>query len=68
MGYDPKVRTAAGNRKRLRDRASTVDGEAIVRAVQAIRAVGCARGQHRTDTDPETGDEVCRYCGTVTEG
>ena len=36
------------------------------RWIAAMAALACAEGRHRTETDPETGDEVCRWCGEAT--
>ena len=33
---------------------------------QAIVAMDCDAGRHRPET-AETGDEVCKFCGTVTD-
>jgi hypothetical protein len=40
-----------------------------VRQVAARLAVEgrCADGRHTTETDAETGDEICRYCGKMIE-
>jgi hypothetical protein len=35
--------------------------------VRALIAARCANGEHQSETDDETGDEVCRFCGTVTD-
>lgn len=40
---------------------------AEIRLAESIVAGRCGRGEHRTETDAETGDEVCRWCGTVVE-
>lgn len=37
------------------------------RAARISVALDCAHGKHRTETDSETGDEVCRFCGVVVE-
>lgn len=39
----------------------------LARLAESIAAVRCGRGEHRTETDEVTGDEVCRYCKTVVE-
>lgn len=36
-----------------------------IRMAEAIARARCARGEHRTETDEETGDEVCRWCESV---
>jgi hypothetical protein len=35
--------------------------------VQAMIAARCADGEHQAETDEETGDEVCRFCGIVVD-
>lgn len=63
--YDPQIRTAAGNRRRLAQRATGVDDAIRYRAALILTAADCDAGKHRTETDAETGDEVCRFCGAV---
>jgi hypothetical protein len=43
------------------------DDRLRVRMVLMSHALDCAHGHHRTETDPETGDEVCRFCGVIVE-
>lgn len=38
-----------------------------IRLAEAKAAERCARGEHRAETDAETGDEVCRWCKAVVE-
>jgi hypothetical protein len=40
----------------------------LAAAVGRRQAADCADGYHRPVTDADTGDEVCRCCGTVTDG
>lgn len=44
----------------------TSQDSGILRAT-AIRAaeLRCAAGSHRQETDAQTGDEVCQFCGVV---
>lgn len=34
---------------------------------ETLAEIACSKGEHRTETDPDTGDEVCRWCGEVIE-
>lgn len=36
-----------------------------IRVAECIAAARCAAGEHRQETDAETGNEVCRWCGAV---
>jgi hypothetical protein len=36
-----------------------------VRAAGSVIAARCAVGEHRQETDAETGNEVCRWCKKV---
>jgi len=35
-------------------------------ALMRVR-LDCAVGKHRTETDAETGDEVCKFCGAIVD-
>ncbi len=59
--YDPRVRTAAGNRQRLRDRITSP--LELARIACTVAELACLDGRHHTETEPDTGDEVCRRCG-----
>lgn len=60
--YNPHLRTGQP------DRGLNLPDEATRRmAVRLITETDCAAGRHRTETDAETGDEVCRFCGAVVE-
>ncbi len=51
-------------------RAAVTEAEraALARILLADTAANCAEGRHRrTETDAETGNEVCRYCGAIVE-
>jgi hypothetical protein len=50
-----------------RQRDLQAEAERAVMACLAV-AYACQDGRHRTETDAETGDEVCRYCGAVSRG
>lgn len=66
--WSPDLVTATGARRRLRDQTNDPP-DLLARLAESIKAVAlarCARGDHRTETDAETGDEVCRHCGTNT--
>lgn len=65
--YDPGVGTATGNRTRLRARAGGVDDDVRRHMAAGLVAQDCAEGRHRTETDADTGDEVCRFCPAVVE-
>lgn len=44
------------------------DRAALTYALGRALAVDCADGRHRkTETNAATGDEVCRFCGTVVD-
>jgi hypothetical protein len=68
MSYNPKVRTAEGVRRRLRSQTLGVDHALRARMAETLAAANCGDSRHRTETDARTGDEVCRFCGTVVEG
>jgi hypothetical protein len=58
--------------KSMWGRFKTYDSPADDSAVRAVAARllvehDCAEGRHRTETDSDTGDEVCRFCGEVVE-
>jgi len=38
-----------------------------VRAAMMQVRLDCAVGRHRTETDAETGDEICKFCGARVE-
>ena len=66
--WSPDLATATGARRRLRGQATEAP-DLLARLAESLAAAArdrCARGEHRTETDPETGDEVCRHCGTNT--
>lgn len=47
-------------------RLAGIPSEAVLQvAAQRSREAACAAGQHQQETDSDTGDEVCRLCGTV---
>jgi hypothetical protein len=59
----PSARTAAGARKRLRSTGQGITSDMLARTAENVARLACADGRHRTETDVETGDEVCRFCG-----
>lgn len=65
MGYWARVRWQL--RRTCADEMA--GDEAAVRAVAARILVNqdCAAGKHRAETDDQTGNEVCRFCKTVTD-
>jgi hypothetical protein len=44
-----------------------MDDVSLARVARAAAELACLAGRHHTETDAETGDEVCRFCTQVIE-
>lgn len=54
-------------RDRWGDHATTLGDGAWAIVATSLAVLACEESRHRTETDPEIGDEVCRYCKEVIE-
>lgn len=65
--YRPYAAAYAALAQRQRAEATPALDDPAVRArvAEGVTAGRCDAGVHRQETDAETGNEVCRWCGAV---
>jgi hypothetical protein len=65
--YRPYAAAYAALARRAAAEAGPALADPTIRArvAEGVAAARCAVGEHRQETDDETGNEVCRYCRVI---